>query len=392
MCSGLGVGGAFAPDSLDEMQVGIDHLKAEELGPVSASTLVRMRTQMNQLEAEYMRRLARFDADQGFAETCLSTQAWLRGHSHLSPGAAADRVHTARRLGALPMTSGALADGAISYSHASLIAHTASEVGDKWDANAEIILVNAAKELDPLTLRQVCEHLKHALDPDGSLAEANENCEKRRLHLSHLNGMFKLDGLMDSEGGAALRTALNALMSPPAADDNRTAAQRRHDALIELARQALDHGHLPQVGGDRPHISLKVSMPTLMKQPGSQAADLEWGQPVPAETARRIACDAGVTTILLNEDDNPLYAFKTARLVNGPLRRAIAARDGGCRFPMCDRPVDWTDAHHIQHWADEGPTTIDNLVLLCRRHHRQVHEGGWQLSWGEKRDLVAIPP
>lgn len=388
----VGVGGGFALDSLDEVQVGIDHLQAEELGPVCSSTLVRMRVQMNQLEAQYMRRLARFDVDQGFAETSLSAQAWLRGHSHLSPGAASDRVHTARRLGALPLTSGALADGAISYSHASLIAHTASEVGDKWDANAETILVDAAKELDPLTLRQVCEHLKHALDPDGSLDEANENFEKRRLHLSQINGMFKLDGLMDQEGGAALRTALNALMSPPAADDDRTAAQRRHDALVELARQALDHGHLPQVGGDRPHISLKVSMPTLMKQPGSQAADLEWGQPVPAETARRIACDAGVTTILLNGDDNPMYAFRTQRLVNGPLRRAVAARDGGCRFPMCDRPVDWTDAHHIQHWADEGPTTIDNLVLLCRRHHRQVHEGGWQLSWSEKRDLVAIPP
>ena len=380
----LGVGG--------DLQAAIDRLRAEDPGTVESSELACLRVQINQLEGEFTRRLALFDAQQGFADTCLSTQSWLRGICHMSPGSASDRTHTARRLTALPQASAALADGEISYSHASLIARTASDVGDKWDANAETILVDAARELDPFTLRRVCEHLKHAMDPDGSLAEANENFEQRRLHLSHMNGMFKLDALMDPEGGAVLRTALNALLGPTASNDERTPAQRRHDALVDLAKRQLDHGHLHQVGGDRPHLSLTVSLPTLMNQPGAPAADLEWGQPVPGETARRLACDASVTRILIDSDNNPLYASKTSRLVNGPLRRAIAVRDGGCRFPMCDRPVDWTDAHHIQHWADEGPTTVDNLVLLCRRHHRQVHEGGWQLSWGEKRELVAIPP
>jgi hypothetical protein len=290
------------------------------------------------------------------------------------------------------MASVALADGDISFAHASLIARTAEELGGKWEAKAEKILVDAARDLDPLRLRWVCQHLKHALEPDGSLAESNQDFEQRRLQVSELNGMFKLDGVLDAAGGATLRTALDALMGPPAEDDRRTARQRRADALVELAQQQLDHGNLPSVGGERPHISLTVSMPTLMQQPGSKAADLEWGQPVPAETARRLACDGSITAFLLDGEENPLYASRATRIVSGSLRRAVALRDGGCRFPGCDRPVSWTDAHHIRHWADEGPSEIDNIVLLCRRHHRHVHEGGWQLSWGEKRELVAIPP
>jgi predicted restriction endonuclease len=79
-------------------------------------------------------------------------------------------------------------------------------------------------------------------------------------------------------------------------------------------------------------------------------------------------------------------------VISGALRKALVVRDRGCRFPGCDRPPDWTDAHHIQHWADGGETRMENLLLLCRRHHRMVHEEGWRLGWGEQRELVAVPP
>jgi hypothetical protein len=127
-------------------------------------------------------------------------------------------------------------------------------------------------------------------------------------------------------------------------------------------------------------------MATLSKEPGSMAAELEWSQPILAETARRLACDAAITPIIDGEADH------TSRVVPGSTRRALIARDKGCRFPGCDCPPAWTDAHHVKHWADGGPTTLDNLILLCRRHHRLVHEEGWTLELAQDRDLVAIPP
>ena len=153
-------------------------------------------------------------------------------------------------------------------------------------------------------------------------------------------------------GGALLRTALQALSGPPSADDSRTAAQRRADALVELARQ-------------RPHLTLTASLTTLRKEPGAQAGDLDWGQPVPAETVRRIACDAALTPALLGRSSEPLAVGRASRVIPASLRRALAARDGGCRFPGCDRPAAWTDGHHLKHCADGGETSAGNLVLLC---------------------------
>jgi hypothetical protein len=274
-----------------------------------------------------------------------------------------------------------------------MIARTAEKLGDKMEANAEAILVNAAKELDPYRLRIACMQLRHCMDPDAVLADANAATELRFLHLSQtLDGVFYLNGRLDAEGGATLQTALNAVSGPPAADDKRTPKQRRADAAVELARRQLDQGDLPEVGGQRPHLSVIVEAATLAKQLGSPAAELEWAQPIPAESARRLACDAAITPILRGAESNQPQAGSTTRVPAGSQRKALVVRDRGCRFQGCDRPPDWTDAHHIKHWADGGKTEMDNLVLLCRRHHRMVHEEGWRLAWNDQRELVAVPP
>jgi hypothetical protein len=259
------------------------------------------------------------------------------------------------------------------------------------EAPAETIMVAAAKDLDPARFRVVTVQLRHYMDPDSVLDDANDSNELRFLHLSQtLDGVFYLNGRLDPEGGATLQTAFNALSGPPAPDDKRSPRQRRADSLVELARQQLDHGNLPDVGGQRPHLAVTAELATLAMQPGSPAALLEWAQPIPAETARRLACDAAITPIVI-ESDQP-RADRTVRLVSGSQRKALVVRDRGCRFPGCDRPPDWTDAHHIQHWADGGPTEMKNLLLLCRRHHRMVHEEQWQLVWNDQRELVAVPP
>jgi hypothetical protein len=356
--------------------------------------LQELRRHINGCEAEFTRRLRRFDKGGGYASTAaLTAKAWLRWKCNFSPSAAADRVAVSRELESLLRATQAFADGDFSYPHAAMIARTAEKLGKKMEANAETILVTAAKELDLARLRVVTINLQHFMDPDSVREEANESHELRFLSLSQtLDGVFYLNGRFDSESGAIIQTALNALSGPPTAEDKRTPRQRRADTLVELARQQLDGGTLPEVGGQRPHLAVTVSMATLANQPGSPAADLEWAQPIPGETARRLACDAAATPIFLGSESNQPQAGKTTRIISGSQRKALVVRDRGCRFPGCDRPADWTDAHHMQHWADGGKTVIENLVLLCRRHHRKVHEEGWRLIVVGDGDVAAEPP
>jgi hypothetical protein len=225
------------------------------------------------------------------------------------------------------------------------------------------------------------------------LADANLAHEHRSLYLSQTyDGLFRIDGWLDGEGGAALQTVLDSLMGPPAADDNRTAPQRRADAMVDLARRQLDGGGLPEVGGQKPHLMVTVDMATLAKAPGSPAAELEWAQPIPAETARRLACDCSITPILRGAESHQVEAGATRRAISPAKKRALVARDKGCRFEGCDRPAAWTDGHHIIHWADGGSDELPNLVLLCRRHHYRFHEEGWRLWWDADGELVASPP
>jgi hypothetical protein len=371
-------------------------LAGEELGATPAESmeddLLALNRISNRVEAESLRRLHRFESGQGYTSSgALTAKAWLRWQCNLTDHAASEQVTISRRLAALPQTEQALADGDISCRHVALIAETAANLGDKFEPLAESILVDAAKELDPWRLLRVIGHLKHCLEPDGVLGDANEAHDRRFLNLSQtLDGVYRIDGRLDSEGGAILRTALDAVMGPRRDDDNRMASERRADAAVELARRQLDAGQLPEVGGQKPHLAVSVDLATLSKEPGSMAAELEWSQQVPAETARRLACDASITPIFGGAESPQIGP--TSRVISGPMRRSLKALDKGCRFPGCDCPPAWTDAHHIKHWADGGPQTLENLVLLCRRHHRLVHEEGWKLELGERRELAAIPP
>jgi hypothetical protein len=389
-----------SPDrtAFQDMDLGLQRLREEDLEALPAvamgDDMSELLRHINGCQAEYMRRMMRFENGGGYYGTgTFGTKSWLYYKCNLAYSAASDQFEVARQLGILPATKEAFADGEISYKHAAMIARTAEKLGDKMDAQAESILVNAAKELDPLRLRRLTLQLRHQLDADTVLEDANEAHASRFLSLSQtLDGVFYLNGRLGPEGGATLQTALNALSGPPALDDQRTPKQRRADALVELARQQLDAGELPEVGGQRPHLSVIVEMSTLAKQPGSPAADLAWGEPIPAETARRLACDAAITPILYGSESNQPVADRTTRTISGSQRKALGVRDRGCRFPGCDRPPAWTDAHHIHHWADGGNHQMHNLVLLCRRHHRMVHEEGWRLTWTQDRELVAVPP
>ncbi len=119
--------------------------------------------------------------------------------------------------------------------------------------------------------------------------------------------------------------------------------------------------------------------------------ELERTGPIPAETARRLACDAKVSRVITRGRSEPLDVGRAVRTVTPAQRKALAVRDRSCRFPGCDRPPTWCDAHHIKHWLDRGRTDLDNLILLCRRHHTLVHEHGFRIS-GSATDANFLRP
>jgi hypothetical protein len=203
--------------------------------------------------------------------------------------------------------------------------------------------------------------------------------------------MVRLDGIVDLEGGATLKTALSALMPPPTNDDPRTPGQRRIDALIDLARRPLDGSKLGSVGGQRPHLVITATAETLLGLKGAPPAEMAGVGPIPMETAQRHACDPSVSWLLGQAELDSESASHAHRQIPAATRRALVARDRDCVFNGCHRPAIWCDGHHLVWWTRGGKTALPNLALVCGRHHRMLHEEGWTL---ERRDgrFVTIPP
>jgi Domain of unknown function (DUF222) len=384
-------------DTLTDLVGSIDRLQAEDIRLEATSALgprlKTLRGAINRLEAEVARTVEVFDRTNTYeADGSLSAASWLRHRCNLSYSTASNQVQFARRLPELPQARAAFASGEISSAHVSLIARAADQVGIEPVREQEEVLVEAARQLDPRMFRQVTVHLRNCVDPDGALKDANDAHERRGVWLSEtMDGVFVLNGTLDPEGGAILRAALAAVEGKPVAGDQRTARQRRADAMVDLGRHRLDVGDLPTTGCQRPHLIITADLESLAGKPAG-AGLLNWEQLVPAETVRRLACDCSVTPMVVGSDGEPLSVGRARRTVPAPMRRAIMRRDKHCRFPGCDRPVAWTDGHHLRHWIDGGPTAYWNVWLLCRRHHRRVHEEGWRLERAPDGGLIAIPP
>jgi Domain of unknown function (DUF222)/HNH endonuclease len=287
-------------------------------------------------------------------------------------------VRVARALEGMDETRGALRAGEISMSAVRALT-AAHDVDAEAFAEAEHALVDAARVHAVRDLqralavwRERAEAQRLPDGPDGRRA-------RRRFHASvTLDGMVRVDGELDPETGESLLTALRAVLDSDArsreGDDVRSPGQRRADALGEICRGWLDSSERPVVAGERPHLTLTVSADALAA--GSGIGDLDHTGPVRAELARRLACDASVMRVVMGPRSEPLDVGRRTAVVPPAIRRAVVIRDRGCRFPGCDRPQTWTDAHHVRHWADGGMTSLENLLLLCRRHHRSVHRPG----------------
>ena len=139
-------------------------------------------------------------------------------------------------------------------------------------------------------------------------------------------------------------------------------------------------------------MQVTTTLETLMGLSGAPAAELEFSLPISSKAVERLACDCSITRILLDSDSMVIDVGRAKRVISGPQRKALNARDRGCVWPGCDRPASWTSGHHLVHWTRGGGGDLPNLALLCYRHHWMVHEGNWQMVRIDDGSLLTIPP
>jgi hypothetical protein len=360
-----------------------------------ATELVELRRLCDRLEVRFSAVAADFAATQeSDDQEALTPIDWIRQACRMSGYAAYQRVCVGDQLAVMPQTIEAMAAGEIGFGHLALMARTArclseSPTGRGFEESA---LLEKAVGLSVASFANVCHHARHADDPDGYKNDEATAAELRKLHLTSCeDGTVLVDGQLDSAGGAALRAALEPLATKSGAHDDRRKEQRMADALVELAVHAMDTGAIPQRASQRTNLQVTTSLETLKGMMGSPAAEMEFSLPISSKMVERLSCDCTVTRILLGSDSTVIDVGRAKRVVNGALRKAQNAIQKHCQWPGCERTASWTQSHHLKHWIRGGPTELENLVLLCHRHHWKLHEGGWQLVRSDD-GFVAVPP
>ncbi len=424
--------GAFV---VPEAQQVFSRFVAEAGDLPTGEQLMAMRRVIDQLEGLWLAATADFSESGELAETGHPTLAsWMRHRCNLAPGEATARAKVAFAITDSRATTGAaVRSGTVSWRHAQVIEQTLRLVPVERRAEAEIALVEHAESLDPGQLRRAGDRLVYCFDRDRADEAAIRKLDRRGLSVAEtMDGMVSVNGLLDPVTGALLMTALDAKLRPtigdgagdghghgesPSApptgaadatggairDEVRTWSQRRADALAEICQEWLQDTSQATVGGVRPHLSVIVDHATLASQrglneagdahvSGVEPAQLAWVGPITATESQLIGCDSTVSRIVTDGASQVLDVGRATRTIPPALRRAVAARDRSCVGPGCHRPPEHCDVHHIIFWEHGGDTSLQNTVLLCRRHHRMVHLKQWRVVIEPDGTRTLVPP
>ena len=378
--------------------------------------ITRLWGHINSATAQFLALLTEFDRKEGWAQHGMASCAhWLSWQCGIGPVAAREKVRTARALESLPKITEAFGEGRLSYSKVRALTRVATAA---TEATLLHIALNGTAEHVERTVRGF-RRVQRDLERD----EAEAVHERRYLdYRRESDGSVRLEARLAPEVGEMLLKALEAaeaeLEEPggdaesagaaePAADavpadvsaetpgprpalrqwrgagsggasaetPPRSASQRRADALEHILERFLA-GKCSGSAASAHELVVHIAHDALRDVPESTGASFEHGGRVAVETARRLGCDGALLGVVKGAQGEPLAVGRRTRAVPPAIRRALRVRDGGCRFPGCDR-ARHVHAHHIRHWADGGETALGNLVTLCSFHHRQVHEGGY---------------
>ena len=339
------------------------------------------------------------------------TDAYLRNRLGLSAREAKKQAELARGLDGMDDATDALADGKLGPEQAAALGRAArrGQLGSPDEVQKQ--LLGHATKSSPEQLNDKIRRTEQAADNDTLRRDENRAHARRRASCTRRDdGMWQLHALLDPVAGETVATAIRAFTTPDPPKtpirERRTPEQRTADGLLATAEAAMAAG-APVAGGIRPHISIilrpdhqpatsddahagKADRPDQdptgtpddqppRPTPGPTATTAN-GATISPDTAQRLLCDARLTRIVMNAKSQILDVGRATRTWSPAQRTAITARDRHCRGPSCDRPPDWCHIHHIRWWSNGGHTNLDNGILLCTRHHRLVHEGGWTLT------------
>jgi len=361
--------------------------------------------------------IRRFDAAGGWGGPGLRSCAhWLNWKCGIGLNAAREKLRVAHALADLPKISAAFAQGEISYSKVRAMTRVATVENEEF-------LLMIARHGTASHVERAVRQFRRARRCQALDAENERHARRSLTWRLDEDGSFLLSGRFPPEQGERIMKAIEAAMEEIEAEqENVTAetspepsmdqplpcpvAQRRADAIERLADAFLSGAGGVVYGGDRCTLHVHTDMETLRADGDGAESTLEHGGNVSAETSRRLACDCGVVDWVETKDGDLagaecqgrrpdprgmaaeiLNVGRKTRSIPPAIRRALQHRDGGCRFPGCTAHK-YVDAHHIVHWADGGETKLDNLVTLCRHHHRAVHEGGFDVRLGADGEPV----
>ena len=295
----------------------------------------------------------------------------------------------------LPATAAAFATSTTTMRHVGVIAtlmnsRAASRISLADRVSIEASLGEAAMIFSPRDVRIMGENLLAAADQDGP--EPDDRPGRNELHFGTnpdgsgwIRGQFE-----DAEAFATITTGLDARTRPSPENRGTTAGERNAAALVEICRFALGHDNIGEVNGERPNLVVTIGLKDLEDR--VRGALLHTGGSLTPAQLRRIACDADLIPVVLGEHGEPLDIGRADRRIPLRTRRAVAARDGGCAHPGCDRPPCWCEVHHVIEWQHGGRTDVENLVMLCCAHHDQIHSTEWTIDMSTGTPKFIPPP
>lgn len=340
--------------------------------PLDGPALAEAVAIRDQLDAAITQAAGEFDAAELWdLDAATSMHAWLREHTGMTSRQAARTVAVSRRLRSLPVTAAAWRDGSLTSGQIDAIVANVPRRHLELFAEQEAAIVPSLAGLPTDDTVIAMQHWR--AKADGTDDPPTDREPTRSLHLSStLDGRGVLDGDLDPDTFALVRTALRVAETRDLdGEPRRSPAERRADALGDVAKFFLDHQHTRPGGRHRPHLNVIVDLDTWE----GRYAD---GGAITGHVLDELCCDSTLHRVLRDSRSVILDYGTATRVLTAALWAALVMRDEHCRFPGCDRPAHWCDGHHITWFSRGGATRLDNLVLLCRRHHKRLHHPGWE--------------